>query len=168
MPSTATRDQRMARALEVLEGLSVGDAFGERYFALPHVLETMIERRLLAPAPWGYTDDSEMALGIIEVLSRHGRIVQDDLAETFARRYRANRMRGYGGTAHGILQKISVGLEWREVSAEPFDGQGSMGNGGCAWGRSAHTSQTTKPSSLRTRVPRPRSPTSTPRDRRAP
>lgn len=122
--------ERLQRAYEVLEGLSVGDAFGERYFTHPHVVQTMIEQRALAPAPWRYTDDTEMALAIVEVLERHGRIDQEDLAQTFARRYRRDRHRGYGGTAHEILQKISVGIPWREAASEPFDGQGSMGNGG--------------------------------------
>lgn len=118
-----------ALALDSLEGLSVGDAFGERFFGHPELVEGLIASRSLPPVPWKFTDDTEMALGIIEVLSRHGRVDQDDLAQVFGRRYRANPHRGYGGTAHDILTKLNLGVPWREASAEPFDGQGSMGNG---------------------------------------
>jgi ADP-ribosylglycohydrolase len=130
MTASDSQRARLARALDALEGLSVGDAFGERFFVNPSVVEGLIEARALPPPPWAYTDDTEMALGILEVVEAHGRIEQDLLAEVFARRYRRNRHRGYGGTAHEILQKISVGISWREAASEPFDGAGSMGNGG--------------------------------------
>lgn len=78
-----------------LEGLSVGDAFGERFFGPVRAIRARLGSRELPPPPWGYTDDTVMALGVAEVLGRHGRIDQDDLALTFARRYRAAPGRGY-------------------------------------------------------------------------
>lgn len=63
------------------------------------------------------------------MLNESGRIEQDALARLFGVRYRKDPRRGYGGTAHDILQKIHLGLPWREVSAEVFGGGGSMGNG---------------------------------------
>jgi len=122
--------ERMARALVSLEGLSVGDAFGERFFGPREVVQPLVEQRVVPRAPWGYTDDTEMALSIVQVLEDHGRVDQSALARLFATRYRRDRNRGYGGTAHDILQKLGLGLPWRGVSAEVFDGQGSMGNGG--------------------------------------
>jgi ADP-ribosylglycohydrolase len=71
-----------------------------------------------------------MALAIIEVLRRRGQIAQDDLAGVFARRYRANPGRGYGGTAHGILAALGAGEPWQAASGSVFGGLGSMGNGG--------------------------------------
>jgi ADP-ribosylglycohydrolase len=71
-----------------------------------------------------------MALAIVEVLRRNGRIEQDQLASLFARRYRANPGRGYGGTAHGILEALGAGEPWQWVSGSVFGGMGSMGNGG--------------------------------------
>lgn len=70
-----------------------------------------------------------MALGIVEVLGRQGRIEQDDLASVFARRYLVNPHRGYGATAHSVLQAIGAGESWRTASGSAFDGMGSMGNG---------------------------------------
>src|SRR5205085_2296442 len=47
----------------------------------------------------------------------------------FGERYERNPNRGYGGTAHRILRAISMGVNFRKIAAEVFDGQGSMGNG---------------------------------------
>ena len=121
---------RMERALLSLDGLSVGDAFGERFFLPPQAALSMVEQRATPRGPWRYTDDTEMALGIVQVLEEHGRIDQDALAQVFGARYRENPHRGYGGTAHGILEAIYLGEPWRRVSSQVFGGTGSMGNGG--------------------------------------
>ncbi|NMO20381.1 ADP-ribosylglycohydrolase family protein [Pyxidicoccus fallax] len=121
---------RMARALVSLDGLSVGDSFGERFFVPRELAQSMVEQRDVPRAPWRYTDDTEMALAIVQVLEDHGHVDQDALARLFATRYRKDKNRGYGGTAHDILQKMGLGMPWREVSGEVFEGQGSMGNGG--------------------------------------
>jgi ADP-ribosylglycohydrolase len=121
--------ERMARALLSLDGLSVGDAFGQRFFYPPSV-ETLIAERAFPQPPWPYTDDTEMALAIVEVLGRRGQIDQDDLATVFARRYRNNPKRGYGGTAHGILESLGADVSWQVAAGEVFGGMGSMGNGG--------------------------------------
>lgn len=126
----ADHSARMDRALLALDGLSVGDAFGERFFGAPDIVMSLIEARTIPKAPWLYTDDTEMAIGIIEVLRDCGRVDQDRLAATFARRYDANPDRGYGGTAHQILRAIGAGAPWRVVSPAAFGGMGSMGNGG--------------------------------------
>ena len=126
----ADHASRLERALLSLDGLSVGDAFGERFFLPPTALAPMLEKRLVPAGPWRYTDDTEMALGIVQVLEEHGRIDQDALAQVFGVRYRDNPYRGYGGTAQGILQEIYLGIPWRRASAQVFDGCGSMGNGG--------------------------------------
>src|SRR4051794_12504539 len=120
---------RSKRACLSLAGLSVGDAFGERFFTHPDVVEGLIDARALPRTPWTWTDDTAMAVSVVAVLETHGRIDQDALAQAFATRYAADRLRGYGGTAHGILHAIGVGLPWREAAGGVFDGQGSMGNG---------------------------------------
>ncbi|APR83538.1 N-formylglutamate deformylase [Minicystis rosea] len=122
--------ERMDRALLSLEGLSVGDAFGERFFVKPEVIAELLAQRALPPAPWRYTDDTVMALGIVEVLDRFGAIDQDALARVFARRYGADRHRGYGGAAHEILQNILTEIPWQFTAKAVFGGTGSMGNGG--------------------------------------
>lgn len=123
------RDRRLTRALLALEGLSVGDAFGERFFGPPEVVEGLIASRTVPPAPWTWTDDTAMALSVLEVLEEHAGIDPHALATLFARRYAAEPRRGYGGTAHEILQAIGMGVPWQLAAGRVFDGGGSMGNG---------------------------------------
>jgi ADP-ribosylglycohydrolase len=126
----ATVQERLRKATASLTGLSVGDAFGDRFFANPSGVERLIEERAVPSPPWRFTDDTVMALSIVDVLTDHGAIDEDVLADFFAARYRLDPARGYGGTARGILARLSAGEDWREVAPSVFDGSGSMGNGG--------------------------------------
>lgn len=112
-----------------LEGLSIGDSFGQMFFGKEDLMLAMIEQQALPAPPWYLTDDSIMAIGILETLREKGQIEQDYLAERFALNYKRNPRRGYGGMAHHILQAIGRGEDWREVSPAVFDGSGSFGNG---------------------------------------
>jgi ADP-ribosylglycohydrolase len=119
---------RVERARTSLEGLSVGDAFGECFFC-PGA-QRLISTRTLPVKPWHYTDDTVMALSIVETLGQHGRIDCDTLARRFAQRYRHEPARGYGAMAHRILSEIGAGVRWPEAAGQAFGGEGSMGNGG--------------------------------------
>ncbi len=121
---------RIERALLALDGLSTGDAFGERFFVAPEVVEQLILARAVPRAPWVYTDDTEMATAIVDVLDEHGGVDQDALAMAFLRRWARDPGRGYGGGAHAILRAIGAGVSWRVASREAFGGMGSLGNGG--------------------------------------
>ena len=114
---------RLALAVDALEGLSVGDALGEQFFARPRLA---VERRVPRP-PWPWTDDTNMALSILEILLEHGSIDCDALAASFGRRYEGAR--GYGPSMHQVLRAIASGEPWRTVTAAQFGGQGSFGNG---------------------------------------
>ncbi len=120
---------RGERAGLSLDGLSLGDGFGERFFGPTALIEARIAARALPPSPWYYTDDTEMALAVVEVLTQRGLIDPDALALAFARRYHRDPQRGYGGTAHQILRAIGLGERWEVVAPAAFGGQGSMGNG---------------------------------------
>ena len=96
----------LERALVSLLGLSVGDAFGERFF-MPHgALHTAIDERTVPASPWRYTDDTQMALSLVEVLREHGTIDQDALAKSFVQRF--DPMRGYGPGAQRLLPAPSA------------------------------------------------------------
>src|SRR5512133_3292670 len=127
---TQTHDYRMARVRVSLEGLSVGDAFGEQYFGEPSLIESLIHSRTLRPAPSKVTDDTLMSLSIVDVLAEHGHIDRDRLAQLFGYRYKLDPHRGYGGTAHEILHQLALGVPWHVAARGVFDGAGSMGNGG--------------------------------------
>lgn len=124
---TADREHR---SLLSLEGLSLGDAFGQTFFHPIAELEARVAARRVPPGPWNYTDDTEMALAIVEVLRRDGALDQDRLAAAFAKRYERDPNRGYGAGAHDTLERIGNGMSWREAAQRAFGGAGSLGNGG--------------------------------------
>ena len=120
----------MERARLSLLGLAVGDAFGETLFGPPERSQRRCaERTLEARRPWRWTDDTAMALSIVEVLGRCGGADPDQLIEAFARRWREAPDRGYGQGAFNLLTRVSYGAPWREEARRMFGGQGSMGNG---------------------------------------
>jgi ADP-ribosylglycohydrolase len=112
-------------ALDSLIGLSVGDALGAPWEGAP-VDASRIDA--LAPpagiAPW--TDDTQMAISVVEVLLQAGLIDPDRLARAFAERYQA--WRGYGRGMHVLLAALREGQPWRAVRTSVFP-DGSYGNG---------------------------------------
>jgi ADP-ribosylglycohydrolase len=121
--------QPLARAELALVGLSIGDAFGQMFFGNTGTMLMAIAQRALPAPPWYLTDDSIMAIGIVETLRACSKIDRDYLASRFAANYQRNPRRGYGGMAHNILRELGKGGDWRVVSPAVFDGMGSYGNG---------------------------------------
>lgn len=125
-----TKKLNIEYAKKSLLGLSIGDAFGDSFFGDLDTVNNYIDNRIVPPnTKWEYTDDTVMAIAVLNNLVANGKIDQDMLAKQFASNYRKDINRGYGGTAHKILREIGEGQPWQEVSASVFDGQGSMGNG---------------------------------------
>jgi len=118
------KDTPLSYALKSLDGLSVGDAFGELFFRRSPY-ETKFEE---LPTRWAWTDDTHMALSIVEILKTYGHIAPDALASAFARRYKRDPHRGYAGGAHTLLNQVAKGGDWRDISPKLF-GTGSYGNG---------------------------------------
>jgi ADP-ribosylglycohydrolase len=121
---TSDRAERLGRATLSLEGLSVGDAFGGKFFDPPGL------DRAIPPPVWRYSDDTEMALAIVEILENHGGVDREKLARSFARQYEADPYRGYGLSVRRVLERIAGGDPWQVSSRSVYDGNGSMGNGG--------------------------------------
>jgi ADP-ribosylglycohydrolase len=82
-----THEDRLSWASLSLEGLALGDAFGQMFSTAPKAARSRVKENRLPPPPWWRTDDTEMALAIVEVLNRFGRIDQDALAQRFAERF---------------------------------------------------------------------------------
>jgi ADP-ribosylglycohydrolase len=108
-----------------LTGLSVGDALGAPFEMKPALADGAVFEP--PPAPWRWTDDTEMACTLLEALERDGRVDQDRLALAFARRWSADR--GYGRGAVSLLASIRDGVPWRTAAGALFSGRGSAGNG---------------------------------------
>ena len=125
MTTGQNSDERLLRALLSLEGLSVGDAFGERYFTGD--AEELIAARILARSPWHFTDDTQMALSLYSVLRQQGEIDQDVLATNFSVHYDPDR--GYGDAMHRLVPMIYLTGIWRMLTPRLFSGDGSFGNG---------------------------------------
>ncbi|WP_308288873.1 ADP-ribosylglycohydrolase family protein [Streptomyces humicola] len=117
-------DHRTAARDSVL-GLAVGDAFGAQHF-VPENLPALAKRQL-PPAPWPWTDDTEMACSIFAVLRSRGTVDQWELAHSFAHRHDFDR--GYGAAMNRLLRLVREGGSWGKLAAGLFDGQGSWGNG---------------------------------------
>lgn len=125
-----TNEAALARARQSLIGLAVGDAFGETMFGEPRESAKRAAKRLISTRrPWRWTDDTAMALSIVEVLARFDAIDPDALAEAFARRWSEDPNRGYGQGAFNLLTRVSYGAPWRREAQRLFNGQGSYGNG---------------------------------------
>jgi ADP-ribosylglycohydrolase len=124
----ADHQERIQRAFLSLEGLAIADAIGEmlayRHYQAPGIIE-----KGLPAGPWFRTDDSEMAISIVEGLKLYGYVHQDALARRFAWRYEREPDRGYGSVTRMQLNEITRGGDWRQGAANAFGGQGSMGNG---------------------------------------
>jgi ADP-ribosylglycohydrolase len=120
----------MSRTLCSLEGLAIGDALGELFFYRYHEAASLIQHGYLPPAPWLHTDDTEMAIAIVEVLKVFGAINQEALARRFAWHFEQDPDRGYGSMTRDQMLQIREGKNWRTVATAAFGGQGSMGNGG--------------------------------------
>ncbi|RYX84062.1 crystallin J1 [bacterium] len=141
---------RLTRALNSLEGLSVGDAFGEQFFAMnllrfmdnkaAHLLnyneeafnETILKcvraRQLPIALDWEWTDDTALALEVVAELREHEEIRPDSLARRFSSRYTRDPARGYGFAMYSLLPRLE-NEDWREAAPSLFNGQGSYGNG---------------------------------------
>lgn len=120
------------RARVALEGLSVGDAFGEQFLHSNPATRSMRSGARQAPTErrWMWTDDTAMAMSIVDVLAAHHGIDATMLGQAFARRYLAQPARGYGGGAHQVLAQLAEGVPYATAAAALFAGQGSCGNGG--------------------------------------
>jgi hypothetical protein len=126
--SNPSHAERLALGWEVLEGLATGDALGESY-SYGH---QGVRDRLVVPLDSiglrRYTDDTEMASAVLEVLVRLRGIDEDVLAWQFRRRFKRDAERGYGKMTRRWLEQTLAGEDWRQVTARAFGG-GSFGNG---------------------------------------
>lgn len=107
--------------------MSVGDAFGELFFAPEPQRSAYLIEGQLPEGPWPFTDDTNMTLSVVDALRRYGRIDADALAASFAAHY--DRSRGYGPSVHRVLRDIGADVPWPDAAASQFGGQGSFGNG---------------------------------------
>lgn len=120
------------RFIGCLLGQAVGDALGAPYEGLPadfvfwtegsaeEILSRPLEHELR------YTDDTEMMIGVAEMLIQQADIQPQPLAQRFAANYTPDR--GYGPGTREILAELQSGGNWEHLAETIFPG-GSFGNG---------------------------------------
>lgn len=123
-------NMRVERAHESLQAVAIGDAFGELFNGNPIMQAASLEGRRLAPEdlppePWAWTDDTNMAASVFDVLRRYRALDQDALSESIALRY--HRFRNYSSATAKMLQRIRAGEKWQDLSVARYDGRGSSG-----------------------------------------
>ncbi|MCW3160725.1 ADP-ribosylglycohydrolase family protein [Chryseobacterium oryctis] len=121
---------RLLLASKSLTGVSIGDAFGESFFAEERLIKTYIHQRIIPESSLDFTDDTIMAIAVFKSLEKFGEINQDFLAEEFTKNYYLDINRGYGPSMHQYFRAVKNEESWKEISYSKFEGQGSMGNGG--------------------------------------
>lgn len=119
--SISSDQQSWNRAIDTLNGLSIGDAFGDALFGQD------ASRRVLPTTPWSYTEDTNTALSIVWCLRKFGCINQEELANSLLTHY--DPARGYGNSMNEYFKRMQAGENWRAVASSLFNGKGSFGNG---------------------------------------
>lgn len=114
----------------VLLGTALGDAFAYPFEGTPigglPGLELALDRRAASPSYWGYSDDTEMMLGVAESIVERGVVDPRHLLERFALNYEPAR--GYGKGMKLAIDALMRGRDWRVVAQSAWPG-GSKGNG---------------------------------------
>ncbi|MFD7730840.1 ADP-ribosylglycohydrolase family protein [Kitasatospora phosalacinea] len=131
---TATTATARQAARDALEGLALGDAFGERWFKLfrppAEAFEQIRARRTPAESPWHWTDDTATALCVYRALLDHDGVNRTQLAAMLGATFLADPGRGYGRGMKRLLPVLAEHPQrWETEAATLFDGQGSLGNG---------------------------------------
>ncbi|HEV2636706.1 MAG TPA: ADP-ribosylglycohydrolase family protein [Actinocrinis sp.] len=121
-------------ARESLRGLALGDGFGDQWFPRrnPAAAEMIRDRQIPTAAQWRWSDDTAMALSVLQVLEHEddGRIDQRRLAGLFGTSFVQDTGRKYGPGMRRLLPRPAEHPElWPELTQNLFDGQGSLGNG---------------------------------------
>ena len=116
-----------------LLGTFVGDALGLPFEGTPlgdlARLDAALERRTSAPQNWGYSDDTDMTIGVAESLVRRQAVDAQDILTTLAANY--DPARGYGKGMKLIMRALDDGAPSQAVATRVWP-EGSRGNGGAA------------------------------------
>ena len=114
------------RAHLSLSGLCVGDALGER---LSHagVTAESLDQRELPDSPWGFTDDTEMAITVFETLEALGQIDGQRLMAAFVKRF--DEHRGYSSGTSEFFMAVKNGGDAKTLALARHNQQGSYGSG---------------------------------------
>ncbi len=123
-----TMNNIKAKYLGGMVGSALGDAVGELAFRYRRKDELCAQLDRLKE--FRYTDDSAMAIGLAESITKKGCLDQQDLGETFKSNFRKEPWRGYASGPPTIFTMVEQsGITYAEAAKMLFGGTGSLGNG---------------------------------------
>ena len=122
------KTQLTSKFLGGMVGSALGDAIGELAFHYPErdLLGSKMERIF----PLRYTDDTAMAIGLAESLTKKRCVDQEHLGRTFSHNFDREPWRGYASGPPTIFAAVKErGITYSEAAQDLFRGGGSFGNG---------------------------------------
>ena len=107
---------------------ALGDAIGEiAFFRTSHAA---LREELQASTQLRYTDDTAMAIGLAESITRRGSLESRHLGDTFRSNFLREPWRGYASGPPTVFSMVSdLGISYTEAAGRLFGGAGSFGNG---------------------------------------
>lgn len=112
----------------LLFGMLVGDALGSRFIDKgPDEIPPLDMEYILEHPPKNYTDDTQMAISVLEEMVHNGIIDQSSLRERFLRRF--SPWRDYGGGMLEVIERWRGGEAIGVTASSLYNGSGSFGNG---------------------------------------
>ncbi len=115
----------MHNMLKALDGLSLGNAFGNLFYKAS--VRKGLTRRALPEGPWPWTADTAMAVAVFQTIEENDAIVENSLIGIMVNEFLNDTFRSYGNAMFQILNLLSQGQDWRYISPE-FANGGSHGN----------------------------------------
>ncbi len=107
---------------------ALGDAIGEIAFFRPSL--SALQEELRTSTQLRYTDDTAMAIGLAESITRRGCLESRHLGDTFRSNFLREPWRGYASGPPAVFSMVSdLGISYTEAASRLFRGTGSFGNG---------------------------------------
>jgi len=126
MPRTALYSEDKLAGL--MFGLLIGDSLGARFINKePDDIPLLDGEYLQAHPPKSYTDDTQMALSVLEEMVENGQIDQMSLRERFIARF--TPWRGYGGGMLEVIERWRGGESIAATASSLYNGTGNFGDG---------------------------------------
>lgn len=107
---------------------ALGDAIGE--IAFFRSSRAALQEELRTSSQLRYTDDTAMAIGLAESITRRGSLESGHLGDTFRTNFLREPWRGYASGPPTVFSMVSdLGISYTEAAQRLFGGTGSFGNG---------------------------------------
>jgi poly(ADP-ribose) glycohydrolase ARH3 len=107
---------------------ALGDAIGE--IAFFRSSRAALQEELRISTQLRYTDDTAMAIGLAESITRTGSLDSRHLGDTFRSNFLREPWRGYASGPPTVFSMVSdLGISYTEAASRLFGGSGSFGNG---------------------------------------